>query len=128
MKKQSMIVQVDGKVVLEYDRRTPLNKRQQEDLSRIDTKLSQNTEADEHSDSQPNPLKFTEVVSCALVKALQTGNDQVTAASCAWLANRIPELRQVKAKIESTEQISIELVFNRDYQPEQTIRFVPNLH
>ena len=123
-----MIVQVDGKVVLEYDRRKPLNKRQQEDLSRIDTKLSQNTEADEHSDSQPNPLKFTEVVSCALVKALQTGNDQVTAASCAWLANRIPELRQVKAKIEGAEQISIELVFNRDYQPEQTIRFVPNLH
>ena len=123
-----MIVQVDGKVVLEYDRRKPLNKRQQEDLSRIDTKLSQDAEADEHSDSQPNPLKFTEVVSCALVKALQTGNDQVTAASCAWLANRIPELRQVKAKIEGAEQISIELVFNRDYQPEQTIRFVPNLH
>ena len=128
MKKQSMIVQVDGKVVLEYDRRKPLNKRQQEDLSRIDTKLSASAHADEHPNPQPNPLKFTEVVSCALVKALQTGNDQVTAASCAWLANRIPELRQVKAKIEGAEQISIELVFNRDYQPEQTIRFVPNLH
>ena len=123
-----MIVQVDGKVVLEYDRRKPLNKRQKEDLSRIDTNLSLNTPASGHSQVQPNPLKFTEVVSCALVKALQTGNDQVTAASCAWLANRIPELRQVKAQIEGAEQISIELVFNRDYQPEQTIRFVPNLH
>lgn len=122
MKKHSMIVQVDGKVVLEYDRRKPLNRKQKEDLSRLDAKLSVNVKSDH------NPLKFTEVVGCALVKALQTGNDQVTAAACAWLANRIPELRQVKAKTEDQGHVSIELVFNRGYQAEQTIHFVPRLH
>ena len=128
MKKPSMIVQVDGKVVLEYDRRKPLNKKQREDLSRIDAKLSQGTNATAATPSQPNPLKSAEVIVCALVKALQTGNDQVAAAACAWLANRIPELRQVKAKIEDIEHISIEFVFNRDYQAEQPMHFVPRVH
>ena len=128
MKKQSLVVQVDGEVVLEYDRRKPLNKRQREDLSRIDSRLSADTKAGEQSDTEANPLKFTEIVACALVRALQTNNDQVTAASCAWLANRIPELTQVKAKIEDGEHISVELVFNRGYLPEQTVHFVPRLH
>ena len=126
MQKQSMIVQVNGKVVLEYDRCKLLNKRQKEDLARIDAKLSQDNSAKECLD--PNPLESTKLVTCALIKALQTDNEQVAAASCAWLANRIPELRQVKAEIEDAEHISIELVFDRDYQPEQTIHFVPHLH
>jgi len=128
VKQQNLIVQIDGEVVLEYDRRKPLNKRQKEDLFRIDAKLSQNVETDRQSLPQPNPLQFTEVVGCALVKALQIGNDQVTAAACAWLANRIPELRQVKAKTEDAGHVSIELVFNRGYQVEQTMRFVPQVH
>lgn len=123
-----MIVQVDGKVVLEYDRRKPLNKKQKEDLSLIDEQLSQDFKVKKHADLKPDPLKSTELIACALIKALQTGNDHVTAASCAWLANRIPELRQVKAKTEDSDSISIELVFNRGYQPEQTIHFTPNLN
>ena len=128
MKKQNMVVQVDEKVVLEYDRLKPLNKKQKEDLSRIDAKLSQDDSAKEHPGSKPNPLKSTELIACTLIKALQTGNDHITAASCAWLANRIPELRQVKVKTEDAERISIELIFNRGYQPEQTIHFVSHLH
>lgn len=128
MAKQTVVVQVDGAVVLEYDRRKPLNQRQKEGLARIDEKLAEGFHLGVHSMTQPTPLEYTEFVASALIKALQNGNDAVAAASCSWLANRIPELRQIKAKTESENNISIELVFNRDYQPEQVIRFVPKTH
>ena len=128
MKKNTMVVQVNGTVMLEYDRRKPLNQRQQDGLARLDAKLAEGFRLGVHAVSQPTPLQHTEFVASALVKALQNGNDTVAAASCSWLANRIPDLQQVKAKTESGNQVSIELVFNRAYQPQQVIRFVPKMH
>lgn len=117
---------------MEYDRRKPLNKRQKEDLAHVDKQYEKQKKdlsivrmedlgealGKDPTDPIFDPLRFSGVVACALIKALQTGNDQVTAASCTWLAHRIAELRQVKAKIEDSEHISIKLVFNLDSMPE----------
>ena len=38
----------------------------------------------------------------------------MSAALCSWLANRLPDLKQVKMN-ESDDQVSIDLVFDEDY-------------
>ena len=46
------------------------------------------------------------------------------AASCAWLAMALPELKQVKA-LEKEGNVAIELVFDREYRKEEKLSFVP---
>ena len=44
-----------------------------------------------------------------LVKELQQGNDAAISASCAWLANRLPALREVHAN-DAADTVRVELI------------------
>ena len=120
----SLVVQVNGTPMLEYDRSQPLSARQRESLGRIDGKLDQGILLNEQFVSRPSREQRVEYVAANLVAALLEDEEGVAAASCAYLAMVLPELKQVRA-IERDGAVAVELVFDREYQKEEQMNFVP---
>lgn len=118
-----LTVVIDGQAVIEYDRRKPLVSRQQSFLDRMDRDMDRGVDLDGHQEASPDLLARARFVANSLLQALQAQNDSVAAATCAYLAMRLPELKQVRAD-NKDGQMHIELVFDRAHVPTQTVQFV----
>ncbi len=119
-----LIVQVNGQPMLEYDRDKTLSKAQDESLKLIEAKLNQGFNLGGNNIDSPKLEQKIEFVTANLVSALLTDDEVLAAASCAYVAHSLPELKQIKA-IEKNGEISIELVFDRAYQAEEKLSFTP---
>lgn len=118
-----LAVVLNGTLQLEYHRDKPLPEAQRQFLDRMDQTMDKGIELGGIQIAAPDQLQRAQFVANGLIQSLHDDNESLAAASCAYLATRIPELRQVKAS-EVNKQRSIDLVFDKDYVPEQTIKFV----
>jgi hypothetical protein len=117
---------INGAVMLEYDRGKPVPGHQRQYLDTMDTKMDTGIQVDDDFITNPNPMQKAQFVANSLVHALFQNNDALAIAMCTYLAKRIPDLKQIKAVGEPLQEISVELVFDRDYetaQQEQPIEF-----
>ena len=121
-----LTVVINGQAVIEYDRRKTLAPRQQFFLDRMDREMDSGIGRDNHPDESPDLLTRARFVADNMLQALETENDGVAAAACAYLALRLPELRQVRAD-KKDGQTYIDLVFDRSHVPAQTVQFVKSV-
>ncbi len=119
-----LVVQVNGTPLLEYDRSQTLSPKQHESLGQMDEKLDQGIFLNDQFITRPDREQRVEFMTANLVSALLEEEDGVAAASCAYLAKALPELKQIRA-LEQEGTISIELIFDREYQKELQMNFVP---
>lgn len=119
-----LVVQVNGTPMLEYDRSKTLSTAQQQSLSLMDEKLNNGLTLGETHIAKPNLEQRVEFISANLIAAVLNDNEILAAASCAYIAHALPDLKQIKA-LEENGEVSIELIFDRDYQPEEKLNFVP---
>ena len=119
-----LVIQLNGTPVLEYDRGQALSDRQRESLQRMEEKLDQGILLGDRFVTRPQRQQRVEYMAANLVAALLEGEDVAAAASCAYLAMALPELKQVKA-LEKEGNVAIELVFDREYHKEEKLSFVP---
>lgn len=117
-----MVVAIDGQSQLEYDRSKPLPSHQQTALDRMDQKMDQGIDLPTGRQEAPNPLQRAEFVALQLIQAIQDGNETMAAATCAYLAERVPELKQVKAEHRVTG-LHLDLVFDRPFMNEMKVEF-----
>lgn len=110
--------------MLEYDRSKTLSTAQQQSLSLMDEKLNNGLTLGETHIAKPNLEQRVEFISANLIAAVLNDNEILAAASCAYIAHALPDLKQIKA-LEENGEVSIELIFDRDYQPEEKLNFVP---
>ena len=122
-----LTVVIDGQAVIEYDRRKPLVSRQQSFLDRMDRDMDRGIDLDGHQEASPDLLARARFVANSLLQALQAQNDSVAAATCAYLALRLPELKQVRIEELQGEdgQVSIEFVYDQDYRKQVVVNFNP---
>jgi hypothetical protein len=106
-----MQVHVNGQPQIDYDRTKPLSDKQQEYLTKMDKGMDAGISLAGEQLKDPDLLQRAKFVAGYLSQALFDDNEQMIAASTAWLAMRLPELKQVKI-IQDDEQISIDLVFD----------------
>jgi len=118
-----LTVVVNGEAVIEYDRRKPLAPRQALFLDRMDMDMDSGIGPEDQRGTSPDLMMRARFVANSLFEALDAQNDSVAAATCAYLAQRLPELRQVCAD-QKDGQTRIELVFDRPHMPTQTVQFV----
>lgn len=121
-----LTVVVDGQPHLEYDRNTPLPERQLRYLDRMDEKMDQGISLGGETVSGPDALQRAQFVALHLLDAMRDGEDGLIAASCAYLANRLPDLHQVRLN-QTGEGVSAELVFDEPYTKEVAVDFSPRL-
>jgi hypothetical protein len=118
-----LTVVINGEAVIEYDRRKPLAPRQQSFLDRMDRDMDSGIGLHDQREAPPDLLSRARFVANSLLQALAAENDSVAAATCAYLAVRLPELKQVRAD-RKDGQTHIDLVFDKPHVPTQTVQFV----
>ena len=121
-----LTVVIDGQPHLEYDRGKSLPAHQSTYLDRMDKKMDEGIALGGEAVKSPDQLQRAQFVALHLLEAMQDGDDGLIAASCAYLANRLPDLRQVKASL-AGDEVSAELVFDESYMKEVAVEFSPHL-
>jgi hypothetical protein len=119
-----LVVLVNGESRLEYDRSKELSERQRVYLDRMDRQMDSGIRLGTDWVEQPRLAQRASFVAAQLVDALQRDDEALIAACCTYLANRLPELKQIKARL-LTAGFSVELVFDKPYVEEITVDFVP---
>jgi len=118
-----LTVVMNGQAVIEYDRRKPLASRQRLFLDHMDRDMDSGFNLDGRQEASPDLLTRARFVATSLVQALEAQNDSVAAATCAYLALRLPQLKQVRAD-RKDGQVHIDLVFDEPHVQTQTVHFV----
>lgn len=118
-----LTIVVNGEPQLEYDRSKPLPDQQVAYLDRMDRQMDAGIVLGGQPLDQPDQMQRAQFVSIHVVEALQQGNEALVAASCAYLANRMPDLKQIKSRVVDGG-FSVELVFDKPHMKEETVNFV----
>ena len=118
-----LVVVLDGVSQLEYVRATALVPAQQDYLDRLDQKMDAGIELSGLHIQQPDALQRAQFIAVHLVQAVQAGNEAQAAVTCAYLANRIPDLKQVRATTRAG-LLSFDLVFDKAFSKEVKVEFM----
>ena len=134
MAANKLVVFLNGVSQIEFDRDQPLPTRQQEYLDRMDVQMDGGITLEEESIAQPDLMQRARFVAMNLVQAVRNGEDSVAAAMCAYLALRLPGLRQIAAT-EEGDSVLIDLVFDEQPSSAKIVNFTkpqkggdPTLH
>jgi hypothetical protein len=120
-----LTIVLNGQAVVEYDRNKPLPDQQQAYLDKMDAEMDKGLNVGGESIAHPELKQKAQFVALQLFQALEANNDPVIAASCAYLANRLPDLKQVVGNsIEGQAGVACDLVFDRPHMQEATLQFM----
>lgn len=120
-----MAVLLNGTAQLEYNRELTLPAKQQDYLARMDQDMDAGIRLGNQYIEMPDQTQRAQFIALHLIQSLLVDNEQHIAASCAYLANRLPDLKQVKAVTKPDGAIGIDLVFSEDYKNQIKVEFMP---
>lgn len=123
----SLTIVVNGEVQLEYDRNKSLAARQREYLEIMDTKMTAGINYNEEFYQDPDLNQRAQFVTINLIQSLIANDEQQMVAMCAYLATRLPELKQVKAELNG-DAFNVDLVFDSAHQNQIKVEFNPVQH
>lgn len=118
-----LVAVLQGESQVEYDRSKPLPEQQQQYLERMDMQMDQGIPLGAGHIFAPDLQQKAQFVANQLIHAIKTENEQLAAATIAYLANRLPDLQQVVAE-ERDGETTIKLVYDKSYVPAQTLNFI----
>ncbi len=109
---------------LEYYRDRPLPDHQALHLDKMDEKMEQEgILVGDTTIDNPDLNQRAQFVAANLAHAIKNDQEAMAAAMCTWLANRLPELKQVKIE-EQGDEISINLVFDEEHGSQVPVQFI----
>jgi len=118
----NLAIVVNDQLKLEYDRAKELPENQQQYLSNIDQKFSSGLELQGEKIDKPSIEQKARYMSLILMESIIYQEDDKAAVSMAWLATRLPDLKQLKATVDE-QGTQFELIFDREYKPHQVVDF-----
>jgi len=118
----TFVVLIHGESQIEYDRTKQLPAKQLEYLDIMDSKMSQGILLNGSTIAEPDLVQRAQFVSMQLIAAIMDSNDQLIAASCAYLATRLTDLKQLKVD----DNYNFDLVFDEDYKNKVQVAFNPS--
>ena len=117
---------VDGEPVIEYDRDKVLPDNQLEYLNKMDEKMEMGIPSGQGNIFAPDQEQKAYFIANQLMAAIKSEDEQLIAASMAYLAIRLPDLKQVSSK-EKDGETQISLIYDREYSA-QVMNFVKPEH
>ena len=117
-----LVIVINGQAVIEYDRNKRLPGHQREFLDKMDVDMDQGIKINEEIIPEPDLKARAKYVAMHLINAIVNENDGMIAALSAYLANRLPELKQIKAN-EQNDEFSFDLVFDQEYSNAVNVEF-----
>ncbi len=111
----TMAVVIDSVETLLYDRSITLPENQAEYLHTMDSRMDLGFMLSGESILEPGIMERAQFVALQLIDSLKSDEDGLAAACCAWLATRLPDLKQLKSQ--STEDgHKVEFVFDKEIE------------
>lgn len=112
----------NGQAVVEYDRGMRLPGHQRQYLDKMDTDMDAGIDLAGEAIAQPDGVQRAKFVAMHLAQALMDEHDAMIAAGCAYLASRLPELKQVKV-MQQGEELMLDLVFEPESENQVMVQF-----
>jgi len=122
----TLAVVVNDQLMLEYNRDIPLDENKQKYLESLDAKFDNGIELEGEKLSNPTLQQRAQFISLSMMEGIMYKDDKMASVSVAWLALRLPDLKQVVAAVDHNGT-KFELVFDREYQPHVDVEFNPSL-
>lgn len=123
-----MAITLNGIAQLEYNRDTALPPQQELYLDKMDQKMDEGIFVGDATISEPDLNQRAQFVAGNLAHAILSDDEAMCSALTAYLATRLPELKQVKISNTANDaeagEISIELVFDEAYQKQVEVKFL----
>lgn len=117
-----MAVLLNNIAQLEYDRERELPAHQAVYLDKMDRKMKgEGIMLGEALVTDPSLEQRAQFVAANLVHAIKANDEATAAAMCTYLANRLPDLKQVKIE-DKDGQVSIDLVFDEEYKKQMMVQ------
>jgi hypothetical protein len=116
-----MAVLLNGVAQLEYDRGHELPAHQAVYLDKMDRKMDEGSVVGDETINDPSLEQRAQFVAANLVHAIKGDDEQTAAAMCTYLANRLPDLKQVKIE-DKDGQVMIDLVFDEEYKKQVAVQ------
>lgn len=117
-----LTIVVNDELTLQFDRSKPLPQHQRDHLHKLDSKFDQGIELQGEFLKMPDLQQRARYMALSLMEGIMYQEDARAAVSMAWLATRMPELKQVKAIVDQNGT-QFDLIFDREYQPHQVVNF-----
>lgn len=117
-----MAVLLEGVAQIEYNRDLPLPENQVLYLDKMDDKMSEGITIGEESIQNPDPGQRAQFVAGNLAHAIISDDETTAAALCSYLADRLPDIKQIKITNEEGN-VSVELVFDEEYKKQVEVKF-----
>jgi hypothetical protein len=117
-----LAVVVNDQLTLKYERDKVLPEHQQAYLEKLDAKFEQGIELDGEFVPQPVLEERARYMALSLMEGILYQEDARAAVSLAWLATRLPELKQVKAHVDQ-DGTRFDLVFDEEYRYSAEVSF-----
>jgi hypothetical protein len=117
-----LAIVINDQLTLQFDRDKPLPDHHQQYLDRLDAKFDQGIELQGERIADPTIEQRSKFMALSLMEGIMYQEDDKAAASMAWLATRLPELKQVDAKVDE-QGTQFELIFDREYKPQVVVNF-----
>ncbi len=124
---------IDGEEMLSYDRSQSLPRQQREYLDKMDKEMSKGIVLVDKPIEQADLQQKTQFVALNCVNALLQNNDQMAIILFTYLVDRMPDLKQAKAKIKKSEnhenhRIGIEFIFDEVKAEGKKLHFQKNIN
>jgi len=123
-----MAVLLNGTAQIEYNRDISLPDKQREHLDNMDQDMDAGIQLGNQYIEAPNQTQRAQFIALHLVQSLLADNEQHIAASCAYLADRLSDLKQVNAITKPDGAIGIELIFTEEQKNQVKVEFMPPLN
>jgi hypothetical protein len=117
-----LAVVVNDQLTLKYERDKELPEHQQAYLDKLDAKFEQGIELDGEFVPQPVLEERARYMALSLMEGILYQEDARAAVSLAWLATRLPDLKQVKAHVDQ-DGTRFDLVFDEEYRYTAEVSF-----
>lgn len=128
-----MAITLNGVAQLEYDRSKSLPAQQALYLDKMDKKMDEGIFVGDTTITHPELDQRAQFVAGNLANAILGDDEAMCSALTAYLAMRLPDLKQVKITTsndankpsdQAASEISIELVFDEVYQKQVEVKFL----
>ncbi len=121
---ESMVVLLNGEALIEYNRTKPLVEKQRQYLDRMDSQMDEGITLGNEAITNPDKQQRAQFVAFTLVTALQNDNEAVIAAMSSYLAQRYPDLKQVKADTDqNSKKVMFDLIFDQEHKNQVKVSF-----
>ena len=104
-------IYVNGNKVLDYEnnyREPGLLLRR---LDEMDIDMNEGIEINGEMIDSPNKQQRAHYITLSLLYSIENANEGMISATCSYLANRLPELKQIRAT-EADQEVTLDFIFD----------------